>query len=98
MGDVGRKSDRKLNGETCTEVLANLLRPLMYVPKMLNGWKRIGIILSVFWILVAYGVTYMSTLDLGVRGANEEAALIAFFPVPLALGVRLPHFVSCAVG
>ena len=40
----------------------------------------------------------MSTLDLGVRGANEEAALIAFFPVPLALGVRLPHFVSCAVG
>src|SRR5947199_10833403 len=69
----------------------------MYVPKMLNGWKRIGIILSVFWILVAYGVTYMSTLDLGGRRPNEEDALIAFFPVPLALGVRLPHFVSCAL-
>jgi hypothetical protein len=33
----------------------------------LNGWKRIGIILSVVWILVAYGVTFTHAQNEDIR-------------------------------
>jgi hypothetical protein len=81
----------------------------------LNGWKRIGVILSVVWILVAYRITFTRTLNEEIKLhaalsqyceerhhdsaecdqilhtdsrplAHEEAALVAFVPVPLAWG------------